>query len=436
MKVRKLTQLFLFTLPILLSLLLTVSCLKGSGRVEHLTLGFVYPLTGLDADFGVNGRAGSEIAIAEFNETIRQCLQPSSYAEVARNAQFRIGRLRCQLAQTYRTILQGGIRARFYDDRGQGTESASVVTRLADYDQVLAIVGGSTSTLALAASRVAQRRRVAFVSPSATNPHVTSVGDFVFRTCFTDSFQGLQLARYVVRRFPNAPKIAILENRGSAYSTGLADRLVEVIRELSPQAVIEREGYQAGDTHFSAQLSSITRVAPDVFFLPVNYGDAALILREFRALRPDQHPLLLGGDAWSSPVLYTNDDDAAVGGILASAAPREVLLRNPNARQFVQGAQARHHVLTESMALSYDATSVVLDAIVRAAEQLAPTSFHATQPLLLSAFREHIAQALRQTRNFPGATGGITINSHRDAEKPMYLMRVEANQFVLDSAME
>ena len=83
------------------------------------------------------------------------------------------------------------------DDQGKAEEAASVVTKLITSDNVVALIGENSSNQSLAAAPIAQSNRVPMISPSSTNPNVTKKGDYIFRVCFTDPYQGKALATFV-----------------------------------------------------------------------------------------------------------------------------------------------------------------------------------------------------------------------------------------------
>src|SRR6185295_6532797 len=82
------------------------------------------------------------------------------------------------------------------DDEGRPEKAATVVTKLIDQDRVIALVGEITSGNTLAAAPKAQASKVPIISPAATTPAVTGVGDYIFRVCFIDPFQGEVMARF------------------------------------------------------------------------------------------------------------------------------------------------------------------------------------------------------------------------------------------------
>src|SRR6185295_5635935 len=82
------------------------------------------------------------------------------------------------------------------DTRGDGAEAANAVSRLIDVEKATAILGEVQSSLSLQGGPIAQRRKIPMVSPSSTNPKVTQVGDYIFRVCFIDPFQGKVMATF------------------------------------------------------------------------------------------------------------------------------------------------------------------------------------------------------------------------------------------------
>src|SRR5882757_3060960 len=119
-------------------------------------------------------------------------------------------------------VLGKKIRLVMEDDQGKAEEAASVVTKLITHDNVLAIIGENSSNQSLAAAPIAQASKVPMISPSSTNPAVTKKGDYIFRVCFTDPYQGKALAMFV-RTNLHATTAAILRDNKNDYSVGLAE---------------------------------------------------------------------------------------------------------------------------------------------------------------------------------------------------------------------
>ena len=135
-----------------------------------------------------------------------------------------------------------------------------MVTKLITSDQVVAILGEVASSRSLAAAPVAQQNGIPMISPSSTNPKVTEVGDYIFRVCFIDPFQGLVMAKFAANTL-KVKNVAILRDIKNDYSVGLADVFIENFKKMGGTIVAD-ESYSEGDTDFSAQLTSIKAKNP------------------------------------------------------------------------------------------------------------------------------------------------------------------------------
>ena len=87
------------------------------------------------------------------------------------------------------------------DDRGEASEAASAVSKLITRDHVVALIGEQASSRTLAAAPIAQTYAVPMICPTSTNVEVTKKGDYIFRACFIDAYQG-RAARDFARREP------------------------------------------------------------------------------------------------------------------------------------------------------------------------------------------------------------------------------------------
>ena len=186
------------------------------------------------------------------------------------------------------------------DDRGEAAEAASVVSKLITRDHVVALIGEQASSRTLAAAPIAQSYRVPMISPTSTNVEVTKKGDYIFRMCFIDPYQGQALATFS-RRDLKAQTAAILVDARSDYSMGLAEAFRTAFTEQGGR-VIDELKYTEGDSDFSAQLTVLAPKAPDVLVIPGYYTDAGLIARQARAL--GLKSVLLGADDSIATLTY------------------------------------------------------------------------------------------------------------------------------------
>src|SRR5215210_4390838 len=152
------------------------------------------------------------------------------------------------------------------DTRSDGVETALVVEKLAREERVHALLGEVVSSRSLAAARVAQRERVPMLTPSATSPEVTQQGEYVFRTCYTDTFQGAAIAHFATGQL-GARRAAFLIDRDQRYSVDLARLIREDFVRHGGEVVAEQE-YRAGAADFSVQVAEIGAAMPDVVFIP------------------------------------------------------------------------------------------------------------------------------------------------------------------------
>lgn len=301
------------------------------------------------------------------------------------------------------------------DDQGSAETAAAKAGKLIDADKVIAIIAGGTSGNSRAAAPKAQVSKIPLISPSATDPAVTQIGDYIFRACFIDVFQGEVMARFAANNL-KAKKAAILFDFNSGYSRGLTDFFELSFTRLGGQVV--KQLYTQGDRDYRGQLNSIRLTGPDVIYIPGYYGDIAVIAKQARQLGITQP--LLGGDGWDAPELWELGGDALNGSYISN----HYSIEDPSAaiQKFVKEYKALYGNLAPDAhaALGYDTMRVLADAIQRAG---------ATDGTKLR-------DALAQTRNFPGVTGVISINPERNAVKPAVILKLQDGRYIYQETIQ
>jgi branched-chain amino acid transport system substrate-binding protein len=164
---------------------------------------------------------------------------------------------------------------------------------------VVAVLGEVASRRTLAAAPVAQRYQIPMITPASTNERVTEVGDYIFRICFIDPFQGEVLAKFAFNDL-KARRAAVLRDIQEDYSVGLTDSVVKNFTSLGGQ-VLEPVSYTKNDPDFRAVLTQIRSQKPDVIFATGYYTEAAIIVRQARELGLTVP--ILGGDGWVGDAL-------------------------------------------------------------------------------------------------------------------------------------
>lgn len=371
------------TLISLLMALAVTGCTKKGGPGDggasgaEILVGEVGSMTGGEASFGTSTRDGVDLAVKNINES-------------------------------------GGIRGKkirviVLDDQGKPEEAATAVTRLITQDKVVAILGEVASSRSLAMAPIAQANKVPMITPASTNPKVTQVGDYIFRVCFIDPFQGSVMAKFAAESL-KVKRVAILRDVKNDYSVGLANFFQETFGKMGGQIVADLS-YSAGDVDFKSQLTAMRGKAPEAIYAPGYYTEVGLIARQAREMGI-KIPLL-GGDGWDSAKLTEIGGEALNNGYFSNHySPDD---ENPAIQRFIAEYKAAYGIVPDSMAvLGYDAMMVLADALKRAK----------------SAAGADLRDALAQTKNYPGVTGTITINDKRDAVKPAVVLEVKNGKYV------
>lgn len=342
-----------------------------------IKIGEFASLTGKEATFGVSSHEGTLLAIEEINAA-------------------------------------GGVLGRplqllTEDDLSKAGEPATVVNKLIARDGVVAVLGEVASSRSLEAAPICQQNKIPMISPSSTNPKVTETGDYIFRVCFIDPFQGTVMANFAANTL-KAKKVAVFTDVKSDYSKGLAKYFKEGFAKSGGQIVTELD-FNGGDKDFKAQLTAIKSANPDAVFIPGYYTDVALIAIQAKQL--GLNVPLFGGDGWESDQLVKIGQDAVEGHYFSTHYAPDVATEK--SRNFVEAYKKRFNgKLPDAMAaLGYDSALILADAMKRA-NSAEPTK---------------VRDALAATRDFDGVTGKTTMNANRDATKSAVILQVKDGKF-------
>ena len=294
------------------------------------------------------------------------------------------------------------------DDQSKPGESATVVKKLISRDKVVALIGELTSGRTLEAAPVAQASRIPLVTPGATAVEVTAKGNYIFRVCFIDEFQGPVMAKFSLATL-KVRRVAILSSVSSAQSVGLAKYYRESFTAGGGTIALEQR-YGEGDKDFRAQLTAIKAAGVEAIFVPGYYNEAALISKQARELGLTMP--LLGVDGWESPQLIALGGAAVEGAYFSTHYSAEN--QSPGVVAFNQRFRARWGEDSNApSALAYDAALVLIDAIKRAGTTDGP----------------RLRDALAATKDFMGASGLITFDAQRNPTKSAVILTVKNGRF-------
>ncbi len=288
-------------------------------------------------------------------------------------------------------------------DNRSSTVGSKVAADSAVEAGVAAVIGAVWSSHSLAAAPVLQQAQIPMISPISTDPRVTLVGDYIFRACFTDSFQGHVLAKFA-RETLQAEDAVILTDVNSAYSMGLSRAFIDSFILLGGKISAELS-YKRRDESFMELFPLIRKASPAMLFI-AGHDESGAIASKLKENRIKAIPL--GGDGWGGNAFYARGGDHIVEGYFSSHWSNKD--GSDKSRDFVRRSKAAG--VKSPHALGYDAASLLLDALGRA------DSFTG----------KDIRAALAATRDFVGISGTITFNSQGDPEKDVHIMAIRNGQ--------
>jgi branched-chain amino acid transport system substrate-binding protein len=355
-----------------------LACAKASTGDEIL-VGEYGSLTGGIATFGISTRDGSQQAFDEIN-------------------------------------LAGGVLGKklklmVEDDQSKPEEVGTIVTKLINQRHVVAMLGHVASSYSLAAAPICQANKIPMITPSSTNPRVTQIGDYIFRVCFMDNFQGAVMAKFAADTL-KAKRIAILVDIRNDYSVGLQGVFRDQFKSRGG-AIVAEQSFSQGDSDFHAQLTQIKATNPDAIYVPAYYTEVGTIAHQAKELGINAP--LLGGDGWDSPKLWEIGGEALNGCYFSNHYSTSD--PSPIVQKFVTDYKKRYNnQLPDALAaLAYDAAKILADAMTRAG----------------STDGIKVRDAIAMTKDYTGVTGKITIGPDRNAVKPAMILKVENGKYVL-----
>lgn len=296
------------------------------------------------------------------------------------------------------------------DDESNTQQVPDIVNHLIKEHKVHALIAEPVSTRAMAAAPIAQQNQIVMISSASVKPELTMQGDHIFRACFISSTEGDAIAKFAVEHL-KAKSVAIILDDKNDYAVVLAGFFADSFKKRGGKIVSEQK-YEANATDLTAQMTAIKTAAPDVVFAPGFYTTAPLVAREVK--KAEIKATLIGSDGWDSPNLLQAGSEPFEGIYFANHfwAGSD----DPLAKKFVADYRAKYGVEPDAgAATAYDAARMLFDAFKRAK----------------STESAAVRKALAQTKDFPGVTGKITLDANRNAEVPVYMLRIEGGKFHL-----
>lgn len=358
----------LLALLVVTTVVATMSVGCGSSS-KTIKIGAIQPISGPVSAYGTQSRDAIKMAVEEIN---------------AKGG---------VLGKTLEVIVE--------DDEANPEKSKNAFTKLVTKDKVIGFVGALTSKCSLAITEEAQKRKIIMISPSSTNDAVTNAGDYIFRACYKDSFQGPVVAQYSIDQL-KATKAAILFDNTNDYSVGMKDNFKAEFEKLGGKIVVE-ESYATGDKDFNAQLTKVKTGNPDVIFIPDYYNTVSLIAKQVK-----QNGItvpMLGADGWDE--IANNAGEEVVGSYYSNHYAADA--KDADVEKFVKDFKAKYKDQTPNAlaALAYDATYILAEAIEKAG----------------STDAEKVKEAMKATdRKF--VTGQIKFDAQNNPVKSITMVKI------------
>lgn len=347
---------------------LFLSLFTGCAASNKIKLGTIQPISGQVSAYGTQTRDAINMAVEEIN---------------AKGG-----------------VLGKQIEMIVEDDEASPEKTKNAFKKLVAQDKVIGIIGALTSKCSLAIAPEAQAKKIIMITPSSTNDTVTDAGNYIFRSCYNDSFQGRVVAQFAFDTL-KGKTAAILYDVANDYSKGLKTNFEQKFTALGG-TIVAAESYSTNDKDFAAQLTKIKGKKPDVLFIPDYYSTVALIAKQVRS--QGLTIPMLGADGWDE--IVNNAGDEVIDCYYSNHYSPDS--NDPEVKTFVTKYTAKYKVTPNALAaLGYDATYILVDAIAKAG----------------STDSEKIRVAMMET-NKKFVTGKITFDDKRNPVKSAVMVKI------------
>ncbi|MBT8357410.1 MAG: ABC transporter substrate-binding protein [Desulfobacterales bacterium] len=282
---------------------------------------------------------------------------------------------------------------------------SKVAADMAIQKDVLAIIGAAYSSHTLAIAKVAQANHIPMITNVSTNTKITRIGDYIFRVCYTDSFQGEVMAAFGKEELKVSTAV-IFTDISNDYSMELSDKFQHNFKKRGGKILAQLK-YKQNQRSYRHLLLQAKKMNPAALFIP-GYDESALIIKD--AIDAGIRAIFLGGDGWGDQTFFDKGGAALKRGFHCTHWAEEV--GNKISREYIRKYK-KNEPIHASEILAYDAVLLLVDAIRRAG----------------STDRQKIRHALAKTKNFKGATGTITFNDAGDPIKNAVIMEIAGGRY-------
>lgn len=295
------------------------------------------------------------------------------------------------------------------DSKSDPRDAAAIAQKFTTDNRIVAEMGDFSSTACMAAQPIYDRAGMVQLSPTASHPNFAPGSPWSFGIVGTQAGEGPFMARYAVETL-GKKRIAVLYINND-WGIATKDYFIKAARELGAQ-ILGVESYFEADKDFTAVLTKLRGLKPELLYVPSFYNEMALISKQREKLGWTDVAMMGPGSLYSPKLLEIGG--SSVNGLYTSAVffPRDP---RPEVQKFVKGFEDRYKASPNMFAaLAYDAVNLLANTIRK-----------------VGTDRKAIRDELAKTRNWPGVTGKITFTERRDVIKDYRHLIVKDGQFLL-----
>ena len=358
------------------------SSAKASG--DSITIGTVTTNSGTAAAYGEAEVKGFELAVSEINA-------------------------------------KGGINGKkvkleSMDDKGDATEASNAYNKLAGDNNVLAVAGPTISATTAAVAPLADQSKLVTIAPAATSDSIET-GNYLFRTCFKDSYQGEVAARFAAENL-KVKKVAVLYGTGDPYSSGVGEAFAKAAEKLGLEVVDKESSSSADDTEYSAQLQKIQASGAELLYAPYYYSVAGpYILPQARSVGFEGY--VMGPDGYDG--LKLTGDKSQYNKTYYTTHYSADDNTNTKVQDFIKSYKSKNNAEPNTFAaLGYDTIYMIKQAIEKAGE---------------NATREDVRNAVAGM-TFDGVTGKFTMDKSGSPTKSVTVLEMKDGKPVYNTTVQ
>ena len=357
------------------------SSAKASG--DSITIGTVTTNSGTAAAYGEAEVKGFELAVSEINA-------------------------------------KGGINGKkvkleSMDDKGDATEASNAYNKLAGDNNVLAVAGPTISATTAAVAPLADQSKLVTIAPAATSDSIET-GNYLFRTCFKDSYQGEVAARFAAENL-KVKKVAVLYGTGDPYSSGVGEAFAKAAEKLGLEVVDKESSSSADDTEYSAQLQKIQASGAELLYAPYYYSVAGpYIIPQARSVGFEGY--VMGPDGYDG--LKLTGDKSQYNKTYYTTHYSADDNTNTKVQDFIKSYKSKNNAEPNTFAaLGYDTIYMIKQAIEKAGE---------------NATREDVRNAVAGM-TFDGVTGRFTMDKSGSPTKSVTVLEMKDGKPVYNTTV-